>query len=88
MTRKRVVVTGRVQGVFFRDTARRRAEAAGVAGWVSNRPDGAVEAVFEGDEAAVDQLVDFCRQGPRGADVAGVEVTDEQPEGLNGFQVR
>jgi acylphosphatase len=88
MTRKRVVVTGRVQGVFFRDTARRRAEAAGVAGWVSNRPDGAVEAVFEGDEAAVDQLVDFCRQGPRGADVAGVEVTDEQPQGLNGFQVR
>jgi acylphosphatase len=88
MTRKRVVVTGRVQGVFFRDTARRRAEAAGVAGWVSNRPDGAVEAVFEGDEAAVDQLVDFCRQGPRGADVAGVEVRDEQPEGLNGFQVR
>jgi acylphosphatase len=82
------VVTGRVQGVFFRDTARRRAEAAGVAGWVSNRPDGAVEAVFEGDEAAVDQLVDFCRQGPRGADVAGVEVRDEQPEGLNGFQVR
>jgi acylphosphatase len=88
MTRRRVVVTGRVQGVFFRDTARRRAEAAGVAGWVSNRPDGAVEAVFEGDEAAVDQLVDFCRQGPRGADVAGVEVRDEQPEGLNGFQVR
>jgi acylphosphatase len=88
MTRKRVVVTGRVQGVFFRDTTRRRAEAAGVSGWVSNRPDGAVEAVFEGDEAAVDQLVDFCRRGPGRAEVAGAEVTEEQPEGLNGFQVR
>lgn len=88
MTRKRVVVTGRVQGVFFRDTTQRRAEAAGVSGWVSNRPDGAVEAVFEGDEAAVDQLVDFCRRGPGRAEVAGAEVTEEQPEGLNGFQVR
>jgi acylphosphatase len=82
------VVTGRVQGVFFRDTARRRAEAAGVSGWVSNRPDGAVEAVFEGDEAVVDQLVHFCRRGPSRAEVAAVEVTDEEPEGLNGFQVR
>ena len=83
-----MVVQGRVQGVFFRDTARRRAEAAGVSGWVSNRPDGAVEAVFEGDEAAVDQLVDFCRRGPSRAEVAAVEVTDEDPEGLDGFQVR
>jgi acylphosphatase len=82
------VVTGRVQGVFFRDTTRRRAEAAGVSGWVSNRPDGAVEAVFEGDEAAVDQLVDFCRRGPGHAEVAGVEVWEEEPEGLDGFRVR
>jgi acylphosphatase len=88
MTRKRVVVSGRVQGVFFRDTTRRRAESAGVAGWVSNRPDGAVEAVFEGDESAVDQLVDFCRRGPGRAEVSSIDVIDEQPEGLTGFLVR
>jgi len=88
MTRKRVVVTGRVQGVFFRDTARRRAEAAGVAGWISNRSDGAVEAIFEGDAAAVDQLVDFSRRGPSRAEVDSVDVTEEKPEGLSGFQVR
>ena len=87
MTRKRVVVSGRVQGVFFRDTARRRAESAGVAGWISNRPDGGVEAVFEGDPAAVDGLVEFCRRGPSRAEVASVEVEEEEPEGLSGFSV-
>ena len=88
MTRKRVIVTGRVQGVFFRDTVRRRAEAAGVAGWISNRSDGAVEAVFEGDPEAVDQLVEFCRRGPSRAEVESAEVTEEELEGLSGFQVR
>jgi len=88
VTRKRVVVAGRVQGVFFRDTTRRRAESAGVAGWVSNRPDGAVEAVFEGDAGAVEELVSFCRRGPRGAEVASVEVAEESPEGIRGFQIR
>ena len=82
------MVSGRVQGVFFRDTTRRRAESAGLAGWVRNRPDGAVEAVFEGDPAAVDELVEFCRRGPSRAEVASVEVTDEEPERLGGFQVR
>jgi len=77
-----------VQGVFFRDTARRLAQQHGVAGWISNRWDGAVEAVFEGDEEAVERLVDFCRKGPRGAQVQSVEVTEEEPEGLNGFTVR
>jgi acylphosphatase len=86
--RRRVVVRGRVQGVFFRDTTRRRAEAAGVAGWVSNRPDGAVEAVFEGEQEAVEELVRFCRRGPGRAEVDSVEVTDEEPEGLSGFDVR
>ena len=86
--RCRVVVRGRVQGVFFRDSARRRAEAAGVAGWIANRPDGAVEAVFEGDDAAVDELVEFCSRGPSRAEVHSVEVTDEEPEGLSGFEVR
>jgi acylphosphatase len=82
------VVNGRVQGVFFRDTARRRAEAAGVAGWVRNRPDGAVEAVFEGDPAAVEELVEFCRRGPSRAEVTSVEVVTEEPEGFSGFDVR
>jgi acylphosphatase len=88
VTRRRVVVTGSVQGVFFRDTARRRAEAEGVAGWISNRSDGAVEAVFEGEPEAVEELVEFCRRGPSRAEVASVEVTEEEPEGLSGFQVR
>jgi acylphosphatase len=77
-----------VQGVFFRDTARRRAESAGVAGWVRNTPDGAVEAVFEGDPAAVEQMVEFCRRGPSRAEVTGIEVVEEEPEGLSGFEIR
>lgn len=79
---------GRVQGVFFRDTTRSRAESVGVSGWVTNRPDGAVEAVFEGEPDAVEQLVAFCRRGPRRAQVGSVEVIDEEPEGLLEFQVR
>jgi acylphosphatase len=85
--RRRVVVRGRVQGVFFRDTVRRRAEPRGVAGWVRNRADGAVEAVFEGSEDAVASMVRFCEQGPRGADVELVEVTEETPEALPGFRI-
>ena len=88
MTRRRVVVSGRVQGVFFRDTTRQRAEAAGVAGWVRNTPDGTVEAVFEGEPGAVDELVEFCRRGPSGAEVAEIDVEEEQPENLSGFVVR
>ena len=83
-----MIAHGRVQGVFFRDSTRQRAEAAGVAGWVSNRPDGAVEAVFEGEDDAVERLVDWMREGPRGASVDRVEVNDEEPEGLSGFDVR
>jgi acylphosphatase len=86
--RRRVVVHGRVQGVFFRDTTRRKAQGRGVGGWVSNRPDGAVEAVFEGAPDAVEELVRFASEGPRGADVERVETSDEQPEGLTGFTIR
>jgi acylphosphatase len=86
--RRHVVVRGDVQGVFFRDSTRSEAERQGVAGWVANRGDGSVEAVFEGDEAAVEALVDFCRSGPSQADVRDVEVTEEEPEGLDGFRVR
>jgi acylphosphatase len=86
--RRRVVVHGRVQGVAFRDATRRQASSRGVAGWVSNRPDGAVEAVFEGDAEAVHSLLRFVRQGPRAADVERVEESEEEPEGLSGFSVR
>jgi acylphosphatase len=86
--RRRVVVHGGVQGVFFRDTTRRQAASRGVAGWVSNRPDGAVEAVFEGEPEAVEALVRFAHEGPRGAAVERVEVHEEKPEGLSGFSVR
>jgi acylphosphatase len=88
VVRRRVVIHGHVQGVFFRDTTRREAARRGVAGWVTNRADGAVEAVFEGAPEAVAAMVDFCESGPRGADVDRVELVDEEPEGLNGFDVR
>ena len=88
MIRRRVIVRGFVQGVFFRDSTRRLAQRHGVSGWVANRGDGAVEAVFEGEADAVQRLVAFSREGPRGAQVESVEVTEEEPEGLSGFAVR
>jgi acylphosphatase len=86
--RRRAVVHGDVQGVFFRDSARSAAEKADVAGWIANKPDGTVEAVFEGDDDAVESMLAFCREGPARADVERVEVSEEEPEGLNGFEVR
>jgi acylphosphatase len=86
--RRRVVVHGEVQGVFFRDSARREADRRGVSGWVSNRADGAVEAVFEGSESAVGELIAWARSGPPRAEVRDVEVFEEEPEGLEGFRVR
>ena len=88
MIRRRVVVHGFVQGVFFRDSVRRHALTAGVTGWVRNNRDGTVEAVFEGEDAAVERLVGFCRDGPRGARVDRVGVEIEEPEGLQAFLVR
>ena len=87
MIRRRVVVHGFVQGVFFRDTVRRHAVGAGVAGWVRNNRDGTVEAVLEGDPDAVERLVDVCRRGPTGARVDRVDVLAEEPERLSGFSV-
>jgi len=86
--RSRVVVHGHVQGVFFRDSVRKEAESRGVAGWVTNRSDGAVEAVFEGEPDAVAAMVSFCERDPGSADVASVDETSEDPEGLTGFEVR
>ena len=85
---RRVVVRGRVQAVFFRDSTRREARRHGVAGWVRNRPDGAVEAHLEGAEAAVRALVDWCRSGPTHAAVDDVEVAEAAAEGLAGFDIR
>jgi acylphosphatase len=86
--RRRVVVHGRVQGVFFRDSCERMARGAGVSGSVRNRNDGAVEAVFEGEPEAVDRMVAWMRQGPRRAYVERVEVVDEEPVGESSFRVR
>ena len=86
--RVRVVATGRVQGVWFRDSCRTEARAAGVGGWVRNRSDGAVEAEFEGREPAVDRMVRWCRNGPPRARVDGLEVERIAPVGPSGFQVR
>jgi acylphosphatase len=88
VVRRRVIVHGRVQGVFFRDTVRRRAEQLGVAGAVSNRDDGTVEAVLEGGAEDVAVLVDLCRRGPERAEVERIEVFEEEPEGDKGFRVR
>ena len=85
--RRRIVVHGRVQGVFFRDSVRQRARSREVHGRIRNRPDGTVEAVLEGPPDAVDALVRFCGTGPQGARVSRVEVADEAPEGLDGFEV-
>jgi acylphosphatase len=87
IVRRRVVVTGRVQGVWFRESCRREAESVGVAGWVRNRADGAVEAAFEGESAAVLAIVAWCRTGPPLAEVDDVDVIDEPPEGAAGFRV-
>jgi len=85
---RRVVVSGHVQGVFFRDQTRREASRRGVAGWVRNCVDGTVEAHFEGDGAAVEELVRWCRQGPRYATVHDVRVEDAEPAGLDRFTIR
>jgi len=87
MVRRRVVVHGFVQGVFFRDTLRRRAASLGVAGWARNLPDGTVEAVFERAAEAVERMLELSRGGPRGARVERIEVTDEEPAGLTGFSI-
>lgn len=86
--RRRAVVYGRVQGVFFRDTTRERAQVHGVAGWVCNRADGAVEAVLEGRPEAVERVLRFLETGPPRAQVRSVAVSEEAPEGLSGFEIR
>jgi acylphosphatase len=88
MVRRRVRAHGSVQGVFFRDATRREAGRRGVSGWAKNCADGTVEAVFEGEPDAVEAMVEFARKGPGHAHVERLEVADEEPEGLSGFQTR
>jgi acylphosphatase len=84
--RRRVLVSGRVQGVFFRDSCRQEAQRHAVAGSADNLPDGRVEVILEGEPTAVDAMIEWCRNGPRHADVDDVEVLEEAPEGLQGFR--
>ncbi|HEX8258795.1 MAG TPA: acylphosphatase [Rubrobacteraceae bacterium] len=86
--RARVLVSGRVQGVSFRDATRSQAEQLGLSGWVRNTQDGQVEAVFEGVPETVQQMIEWCKSGPSSADVEDVSVENEQPENLSGFEVR
>ncbi|MHB0977386.1 MAG: acylphosphatase [Candidatus Aquicultorales bacterium] len=86
--RTRVLVRGRVQGVYFRAYTRQEAERLGIGGWVRNTPDGNVEAAFEGDEKAVDRMLEIVRSGPPAAEVATVDVTEEEPVGEVRFSIR
>jgi len=88
MVRAHVFVSGRVQNVFFRDSARKEAQRLGVAGWARNLSDGRVEAVFEGPEEAVEAMVAWCGEGTSWANVEDVEASREDPEGLEGFAIR
>jgi acylphosphatase len=83
-----VVVRGRVQGVFFRTEATARARSLGLTGWVTNLPDGTVEAIFEGRQEAVESMLGWCSHGPAGARVDDVAVTWEEPRGDKGFEIR
>ena len=85
---RRLRVTGHVQGVFFRAWTADEARALSVGGWVRNCSDGSVEAHLEGEEEAVDELIDLIREGPPDAQVESVEIADSDLEGLNGFEVR
>ena len=87
MKRVRVIVTGRVQGVFFRATCAARARSLGLGGWVRNRPDGAVEAAFEGPDADVNAMLTWCRTGTDLSDVASAQVAEEVPIGERGFRI-
>lgn len=86
--RAHVFVSGKVQGVYYRATTRDTAGEAGVDGWVKNLADGRVEAVFEGERAAVESMVEWCHTGSQNARVDGVDVEYGDPTGLEGFEIR
>ena len=86
--RTRVLVSGRVQGVSFRDSTREKAQELGLSGWVRNLSDGSVEAVFEGEGDRVEEMLSWCKEGPPSASVQSVSSEDEEPENLQGFEIR
>ncbi len=86
--RAHVYISGNVQGVFFRDSTRQKAEELGLVGWVKNMPDGRVEAVFEGPSSAVQEMLDWCKEGPSQATVEDIDAEHEEPEELTSFEVR
>ncbi len=88
MIRRHVKISGRVQGVFFRDACQRKATEIGVAGWVRNAPDGTVEAIFEGEPGVIEAMCDWCCSGPEQARVEHIDITDEEPQGDTSFEVR
>lgn len=88
LVRARVLISGRVQGVYFRGTTEDEARSRGLAGWVRNTPGGEVEAVFEGEREAVEAMVAWCHRGPPAARVTEVVVSWEEPRGERGFSVR
>ena len=85
---RHVAITGRVQGVFFRAWTSQQADRLGVKGWVRNCPDGHVEAHVEGDEAAVEQMIELLREGPRSAEVENIRLWDADVFDYDGFEVR
>ena len=87
-TRVHVFVSGKVQGVFYRANTRDTAESKGIDGWVQNLSDGRVEAVFEGPESTVEEMVEWCHTGSPAADVDGVDVEYDDPNGEDGFRIR
>jgi acylphosphatase len=89
MERAHLFISGKVQGVFFRDSTCQEAAKLGVTGWVRNLRDGRVEAVLEGDPKAVQELVTWCHEGPPRARVEDLEVKEEEPTGsFDGFEKR
>ena len=84
-----VIISGRVQGVWFRATTKQKAEQLGLTGWVRNTSDGCVEAVFEGDEKIVKEMVEWCHHGPPLSEVENVQVKNQEPtNGFDGFSIR
>lgn len=88
ISRVHVVVDGRVQGVWFRESARREADRLSISGWIRNLPDGRVEAVYEGPRQAVEEMVAWTNRGPERAHVTDLHIEDEEPQGERGFTVR
>lgn len=89
IVRKRAVISGMVQGVFFRAHTQEKARELGLVGWVKNRPDGSVEAVFEGTPGQVEAMIKWCHEGPSTARISKVTVKPEEPTGrCTGFEIR